>query len=688
MKKRIFALLLALTALLCVPAAAFEMEELAATSYSTDLADLIVKGNARGNYVNGNGSNSSPAETFLYANEKGGVTLVQYAGKSTGLAVTEFDGDFNFLNCRTLPLPDLDKWGGFCAGEEYNYVLYARKAGARYKDHGMHLIQYDKDWNVVQSEYLGMTRSGGTVFHNDVDMVEANGRLYIISNHVFGEGSHWGHQANMMLEITTTPPMTFPVDNSYFHDYDGYTSHSFRPEIVASGSKLYTFDRSDSVPGPYLLKTVFDRSLGSGTMSVIQRMAFRDWGSAGNAVAAGDEGALLAYTYAPNPVDDSVPSTATNVYLHYTSPAGSNTVQVTTTGGAGTPLVGAVNENSGFVLWNPDIRCYDEPEDTLYYAAYAVNGGNVTVGRPLTAEGHYLSDCDPISFDGGLLWVTVEGTHVIFHLLKPNAAPTTKIIHTALEVIEGVAPTCSQTGWTEGLKCRYCDAIAREPESIPTLPHTEEAVEALEPTCAAEGHTAGTGCAVCGAVISGQAVIEKLPHTREILPEKTATCLESGLTEGEWCTVCEEVLLPQQTVPILDHVEVETPALSPDYGRPGHTDGVRCGSCGGWLSGGEEIPAWCFHFHQISLYPYGENGMEYIINVTNDGDVPFWYVVNIYDNEGKLLRVLMFEGDFEDMWCRFPYLQDVGKIEAFALTKDLRPMGEKFVKTYAYYTGP
>ena len=34
-------LLLTLTALLCVPAAAFEVEELKATGYSTDLADLI-----------------------------------------------------------------------------------------------------------------------------------------------------------------------------------------------------------------------------------------------------------------------------------------------------------------------------------------------------------------------------------------------------------------------------------------------------------------------------------------------------------------------------------------------------------------------------------------------------------------------------------------------------------------------
>ena len=94
-KKRMFALILALTAMLCVPAAAWEPENLVLGS-GTDIAMLDLIANAGANYIRGNGSNHSPSHSYLYANEKGGVTLVQYTGKTTGVAVAEFDSQLNF----------------------------------------------------------------------------------------------------------------------------------------------------------------------------------------------------------------------------------------------------------------------------------------------------------------------------------------------------------------------------------------------------------------------------------------------------------------------------------------------------------------------------------------------------------------------------------------------------------------
>ena len=691
MKKRIFSLLLAgMTALSVTGAAALEFQD--GSSRVTDgagLADLRLTGNAGGNYVRGNGSAHSPARSFLYENEEGGVSVVQVQLNTGSVTVADFDEDLNFLRTRNVSVKGrysrFNEWGAFYAGEKYNYMIFLE-----YDDLSNDVLRidcYTKDW----TKWDGMTYrdviSARDIIANDLDVTESDGSLVIVSNYTIQSyiPEENGHEANFRIQVDSETLALQSVHRGVAA-FDGYASHSFVPEVAANNGVIYAFDRADGIPGNGIFLSAFQGSLSSTRWRnrMVQGMTFRDWGSQGNAIAAGD-GVLTAYTYAPG----SQENTTTNVYLYYAAGDGSEgRTQVNYDGGAGTPYVAAVTENAGFVLWNPDPWVRDVAEDTLYYAAYTINGSSVTAGGVNRAEGHYLSDCEPIPFDGGLIWFTVSDCGVDFHQLKPNAAPTTKTVHTDLEVTERVEPTCAQPGRMEGLQCRVCGTVVQEPEVIPALPHTEQAVEALSPTCAAKGHTAGTGCAVCGAVLSGQEVLEKLPHTEEVLPGKTATCLETGLTEGKRCTVCEETLVVQEIIPLAGHAEVETPAVSPDYGKAGCTAGTKCSCCGGWLSGGEEIPAWCFRFHQISLYPYGENGMEYIINVTNDGDVPFWYAVNLYDDDGKLLKVQIFEGDLEDGWCRFPYLQDVGKIEAFALTKDLRPMGEKFVKTYANYTGP
>ena len=67
-----------MTALSVTGAAALEFQD--GSSRVTDgagLADLRLTGNAGGNYVRGNGSAHSPARSFLYENEEGGVSVVQ-----------------------------------------------------------------------------------------------------------------------------------------------------------------------------------------------------------------------------------------------------------------------------------------------------------------------------------------------------------------------------------------------------------------------------------------------------------------------------------------------------------------------------------------------------------------------------------------------------------------------------------
>ena len=73
------------------------------------------------------------------------------------------------------------------------------------------------------------------------------------------------------------------------------------------------------------------------------------------------------------------------------------------------------------------------------------------------------------------------------------------------EVIdEAKAPTCTETGLTEGSHCSVCNEVLKAQEEVPALGHTPEADSAKAPTCTETGLTEGSHCSVCGAVLTAQ----------------------------------------------------------------------------------------------------------------------------------------------------------------------------------------
>ena len=87
----------------------------------------------------------------------------------------------------------------------------------------------------------------------------------------------------------------------------------------------------------------------------------------------------------------------------------------------------------------------------------------------------------------------------------------------------------------------------------PARGHTEVTDAAVAPTCTETGKTEGKHCSVCNTVLKAQEVIPALGHTEVTDAAVAPTCTETGKTEGKHCSVCNKILVMQEEIPADGH---------------------------------------------------------------------------------------------------------------------------------------
>ena len=138
-------------------------------------------------------------------------------------------------------------------------------------------------------------------------------------------------------------------------------------------------------------------------------------------------------------------------------------------------------------------------------------------------------------------------------------------------LVLGKAPTCEETGLTDGHKCEVCNTFTVPQEEIPALGHIEVIdTEGTPATCTTPGKANGSHCERCLEVLSEYKDVPALGHDYVIDEDASATCEETGLTQGIHCSRCNEVTLPQNKIPALGH-DYSSTIVEPTCTEDGYT---------------------------------------------------------------------------------------------------------------------
>lgn len=150
-----------------------------------------------------------------------------------------------------------------------------------------------------------------------------------------------------------------------------------------------------------------------------------------------------------------------------------------------------------------------------------------------------------------------------------------------VEVIdEAVAPTCTESGLTEGKHCSRCNETLIAQAVDPALGH-DYIDDVVDPTCSSQGYTTHT-CSRCNDRYTDSYVDpDPLSHRSVITKEGVkATCNSTGLTNELKCGDCGKLLVAQRETPIdpdnHDHISVVTAPTCIEQGYTTHT----CSRCG------------------------------------------------------------------------------------------------------------
>lgn len=364
---------------------------------------------------------ASTVKSYLYENQTGGLTRVEYVNGQ--IVVEDYDNGFNLRTNRTIPM-ELSIWGGFYAGEKYNFMIFGQENPS--EDNGQEVIRvvkYSKDWKRLGQASL---RGANTTVPFDAGAVrcaESGDYLYIRTCHeMYASRDGRNHQANMTLAVRQSDMALTDSYHIVMNSSVGYVSHSFNQFVLIDQNKnIVTLDHGDAYPRSIVLMRYKGAKGGgdkfSGGVENSTLVAFPGatgdnyTGASVGGFAETANGYVSAFSY------DGGNHGTREIYLSYTSKKGLNSTasRITESAGMQTPVLVPTGLDGGYLMWT-------DTAGNFYYARYTDGG---TIGAVAAADAA-LSDCQPIVHNGEVVWYVTANSIPTFYKLDASAMITKK----------------------------------------------------------------------------------------------------------------------------------------------------------------------------------------------------------------------------------------------------------------------
>lgn len=397
-------------------------------------------------YVNGRRW-ADTVKSYLYANGIGGLTRVEYTGGK--VVVEDYNSLFRLQASRTIQT-ELSIWGGFYAGENYNFLVFGQNNEEENNaKEVIRIVKYSKDWQRLGSASLCGANTIHPFSYGSLRCSEYGGYLYVRTCHeMYTSNDGRNHQSNVMIALRQSDMKI--TDSAYEMGGPGYTSHSFNQFIlIDSDGNIVTLDHGDAYPRSITVQrliakagrdsfrqskrvpaekpgwyyTVYEDEVSVKTLAGTYSGNGNDTGAAVGGFAETSNGYVTAYNY--DGTASSLGKDPRNAYLAFTDKNLSKTNTVKLSNGADTsvPQLAPTGLDGGYVMWNQKETqnnqlgfTYSKMGTTLYYARYDANG---SAGQVKTAVAP-LSDCAPIVWNGKVVWYVTNSSVPMFYTLDSN----------------------------------------------------------------------------------------------------------------------------------------------------------------------------------------------------------------------------------------------------------------------------
>ncbi len=365
-------------------------------------------------YGNYNWNWAETVNSYLYENQSGGLTRVEYIDGQ--IVAEDYDNGFRLCASHAIPM-ELSQWGGFYAGDQYNFVIFGQSNPSESNEtEVVRVVKYSKDWQRLGQASLYGANTVEPFASGSLRCAGYGDYLYIRTCHKMYKSQNDGrnHQANMTLVVRQSDMTVTDSYHIVMNSSVGYVSHSFNQFVlIDQNANLVTLDHGDAYPRSIVLmrnrNNKADGGKFSGSVDTSTLVAFpggtgdnRTGASVGGfAETAG--GYVTAFNY-----DGVGGGGVREIYIGYTDKSGlsSRVSKVTQSSGMYTPVLVSTGLDGGYLMWT-------DVNGLFYYTRYTDGG---TIGAIGTADAA-LSDCQPICHNGEVIWYVTANSVPVFYRL-------------------------------------------------------------------------------------------------------------------------------------------------------------------------------------------------------------------------------------------------------------------------------